>query len=109
MSHVLDLIAVTLTALSPFLFVAGLLVLAGWPDRREARGGAAPNAPTPAPPPPGGALAPPAGGRAPGAREAAGRVAQGGGGGGTVGAEFRRSGIVSPERGGEGGFPWGGN
>ena len=36
MSHVLDLIAVTLTALSPFLFVAGLLVLAGWRDRREA-------------------------------------------------------------------------
>jgi len=36
MIHVLDLIVVSVTAVSPLLFVAGLLVLATWRDRREA-------------------------------------------------------------------------
>jgi hypothetical protein len=41
--------------------------------------------------------------------EAAVRLAMRGPEAGTVRAEFRRSGIVLPERRGEGGFPWGGN
>lgn len=36
MTNIIDLIAVTLTALAPILFVAALLVLAAWRDRREA-------------------------------------------------------------------------
>jgi hypothetical protein len=36
MTHIIDLIAVFLTALTPILFVAALLVLAAWRDHREA-------------------------------------------------------------------------
>jgi hypothetical protein len=36
MTNMIDLIAVILTALAPILFVAALLVLAEWRDRREA-------------------------------------------------------------------------